>query len=59
MLVEYTSLSELTADQLSRLKSFARTLGESSQPYVVFEGKTLRTAEVRTLTPAGTQQLNG
>ena len=60
MLVQYTSLSQLNADERARLAVYARSLGESNQPFVIFEGKTIKMAEVRTLVPAvQSQQLNG
>ena len=60
MLVEYTPISTLSPSELQRLQAQAKTLGESSLPYVMFEGKTIRTAEVRSLIPViKNQQLNG
>lgn len=60
MLIEYTSIRDLTLDERARLSVFAKTLGESTHPYVIFEGKTIKMAEVRSLIPnVQTQQLNG
>lgn len=60
MLVQYTSIRDLSADELQRLLSFAKTLGESHQPYVIFEGKTIKTQEVKSLLPpTRSHQLNG
>lgn len=47
MLVQYTPLSSLSADELQRLRTQVRGIRlEASIPYFVFEGKTLSISEL-------------
>jgi len=62
MLMQYTPISALTAEQQARLRARGQAIMAEGQRYVVFEGNYISSAELSTWLggpPRERQQLNG